>query len=175
MKNLDLKGLWPALALCLGLLVLTLISAAPELGCFDLDQRTRAALGVGRLALGVALLALLARRAGYEMSKVALVGVPVVVVLSMAWFVLRPPMLEVELSALPPGEATYVQLCADCHGEMATGGSGPSLDDGHWLNGSGSKDELLTSLEEHDLPFLSMLSESEQTALLAYLEGLQTP
>ena len=49
---LNQKGLWPALALCFGLLVLTLLSAAPELGSFDLDQRTRAALGVARLALG---------------------------------------------------------------------------------------------------------------------------
>ena len=68
---LNQKGLWPTLALCFGLLVLTLLSAAPELGSFDLDQRTRAALGVARLALGAALLSLMARRAGYETAKVA--------------------------------------------------------------------------------------------------------
>ena len=86
---LDQKGLWPALALCFGLLVLTLISAAPELGSFDVDQRTRAALGVARLTLGAALLALMARRAGYETAKVALVGIPILVLVSMAWFMLK--------------------------------------------------------------------------------------
>ena len=172
---MDHKGLWPAVALCVGLLGLTLASAAPELGWFDVDQRMRAALGVARLGLGAALLALLARRAGYEMSKVALVGVPILVVLSMAWFVFRPPVLSLDLSALPPGEGTYVQLCADCHGEMATGGSAPSLDDGHWLEGSGSRADLLASLGRHDLPFDSMLSEPEQAALLTYLESLQSP
>lgn len=170
-----LKGLWPAVALCLGLLLLTLVSAAPELGWFDLEQRMRAALGVARLGLGVALLALMAARAGFEMSKVALVGIPVLVVLTMGWFMFRPPLLQVELSALPPGESIYLQLCADCHGEMGTGGSGPSLDDSQWLKGQGSDADILASLAQHDLPFLSMLNDTEQEALLAYLNGLQAP
>ncbi len=175
MKTLNQKGLWPALALCFGLLVLTLLSAAPELGFFDVDQRTRAGLGVARLGLGAALLALMARRAGYETAKVALVGIPILVLVSMAWFMFRPPLQQVELSALPAGEATYVNLCADCHGEMGTGGNGPSLDDGQWRQGSGSEQDVLGLLGEHDLPFLSILSAQEQAELLNYLYSLQTP
>jgi cytochrome c553 len=167
--------LLPALALCLGLLALTLLSAAPEMGWFDVDQRTRAALGVARLGLGATLLALMARRAGYEAAKVALVGIPILVVVSMLWFTFRPPLLQVELSALPSGEAIYVGLCADCHGEMGTGRTGPSLDDDPWLLGSGSEQQFLGALGEHDLPLLSMFSEQEQAELLAYLVGLQTP
>jgi len=172
---LNQKGLWPALALCFGLLVLTLLSAAPELGSFDLDQRTRAALGVARLALGAALLSLMARRAGYETAKVALVGIPILVLVSMAWFMFRPPLQQVELSALPLGEATYINLCADCHGEMGTGGSGPSLDGGQWLQGSGSEQDVLDLMGKHDLPFSSILSDQEQAELLDYLYSLQTP
>lgn len=169
------QGLWPAIALCVGLLALTLVSAAPDLGWFDLDQQTRAAVGVGRLALGVALMGLLARRAGYSAGRVALVGIPVMIVLTMGWFWFRPPLTQVELSALPPGEGSYVSLCADCHGEMGVGGQGPSLDDANWIRGTGSSAELLTSLGEHDLPFDQMLSAPEQEALVRYLISLQPP
>ncbi|MED5369593.1 MAG: cytochrome c [Myxococcota bacterium] len=171
-----MKRFWPALALVSGILALSVLQAAPELGLFDLRQQTRAALGAGRLGLGVGLIVLMAQWAGLKVPRVLMVGLPAAVLATVVIVALRPPLPQVQLQAMPLGEGSYQQLCADCHGPLGSGGMAPALDDGEWLVGGGTRAELDAAIgTRHDLPFDELLAPEQREALLDYLLSLQPP
>ncbi|TWI79300.1 cytochrome c oxidase cbb3-type subunit 3 [Lacibacter cauensis] len=49
-----------------------------------------------------------------------------------------------EPAALDAGKATFVQMCAACHGKAGEGGVGPNLTDDYWIHGGSIKDVFKT-------------------------------
>ncbi len=49
-----------------------------------------------------------------------------------------------EPAALDAGKATFVQMCAACHGKAGEGGVGPNLTDEYWIHGGSVKDIFKT-------------------------------
>lgn len=76
------------------------------------------------------------------------------------------------------GQGVYVGKCAACHGDKGQGLIGPNLTDDHWIQGSGSPQDVMKAVtdgvpEKGMPPWGPMLTAEELRGVVAYIRSIR--